>query len=196
MCGYLAFDGFTSTFQERLFKGYQMTIYNQILYVNLFSATFSLFGLVSSGQALPAMDFMLRHPDAGVSVLILSLAAVTGQLCIYYTIRQMGALVYATVMTTRQFVSIIGSAIVYRHSLNPKQWYAALLVLMAGSCLSHAFMRRLGVALVVGAGYFKAVTKKPKSKPAADADVRKQFLAGDEELATKKGDTRTGQDNV
>lgn len=122
MCGYLAFDGFTSTFQERLFKGYQMTIYNQILYVNLFSATFSLFGLVTGGQALPAFDFMLRHPDAAVSVFILSLAAVTGQLCIYYTIRQMGALVYATVMTTRQFVSIIGSAIVYRHSLNPKQW--------------------------------------------------------------------------
>ena len=124
MCGYLAFDGFTSTFQERLFKGYQMTIYNQILYVNLFSAIFSLFGLVAGGQALPAVDFILRHPEAGISVFILSLAAVTGQLCIYYTIRQMGALVYATVMTTRQFVSIIGSAMVYRHALNPKQWYA------------------------------------------------------------------------
>jgi hypothetical protein len=31
MLGYLGFDGFTSTFQDKLFKGYQMTIYNQIL---------------------------------------------------------------------------------------------------------------------------------------------------------------------
>lgn len=123
MCGYLAFDGFTSTFQERLFKGYQMSIYNQILYVNLFSALFSLVGLVAGGQALPAVSFVMRHPSAGISVFVLSFAAVTGQLCIYYTIRQMGALVYATVMTTRQFVSIIGSAIVYGHALNMKQWY-------------------------------------------------------------------------
>jgi hypothetical protein len=43
----------------------------------------------------------------------------------------------------------------------------------------------MGVALVVGAGYYKAVTKKPKSKPAADSDVRKQFLTGDEESALK-----------
>ena len=46
MGGYLAFDGFTSTFQDRLFKGYNMTIYNQILYTTLFSSAFSLFGLL------------------------------------------------------------------------------------------------------------------------------------------------------
>ena len=44
MAGYLACDGFTSTFQSKLFKGYQMTIYNQILYTTLFSAGLSLFG--------------------------------------------------------------------------------------------------------------------------------------------------------
>ena len=35
MLGYLGFDGFTSTFQDKLFRGYQMTIYNQILYVQV-----------------------------------------------------------------------------------------------------------------------------------------------------------------
>lgn len=38
---YLFFDGFTSTFQERLFKGYTMSMYNQMLYVNLCSAAIS-----------------------------------------------------------------------------------------------------------------------------------------------------------
>ena len=54
----------------------------------------------------------------------------------------------------------------------------------------------MGVVLVVGAGYFKAVTKKPKVKPAADSDVRKQFLTGDEESALKTGDKahRNGDD--
>lgn len=36
-------------------QGYQMTIYNQILYVTSFSATFSLLGLVSAGQLMPAI---------------------------------------------------------------------------------------------------------------------------------------------
>lgn len=44
MGGYLAFDGFTSTFQDKLFKGFQMTVYNQTLYTTAFSACFSLFG--------------------------------------------------------------------------------------------------------------------------------------------------------
>ena len=48
MLGYLAFDGFTSTFQDKLFKGYQMTIFNQIMYVQAFSAGFSTLGLISA----------------------------------------------------------------------------------------------------------------------------------------------------
>ena len=48
MTGYLACDGFTSTFQSRLFKGYKMTVYNQILYTTLFSAAYSFLGGSSS----------------------------------------------------------------------------------------------------------------------------------------------------
>ena len=44
MLGYLGFDGFTSTFQDKLFKGYQMSVFNQMLYTNTFSAIFSLIG--------------------------------------------------------------------------------------------------------------------------------------------------------
>lgn len=44
MLGYLGFDGFTSTFQDSLFKGYSMSTNNQMLYVNTFSALVSLFG--------------------------------------------------------------------------------------------------------------------------------------------------------
>lgn len=44
-CRYLAFDGFTSTFQDKLFKGYNMSTYNQMLYVNAFSSLVSLCGM-------------------------------------------------------------------------------------------------------------------------------------------------------
>ena len=44
MLGYLGFDGFTSTFQDSLFKGFSMSTFNQMLYVNAFSSLVSLFG--------------------------------------------------------------------------------------------------------------------------------------------------------
>ena len=40
-------------------QGYQMTIYNQILYVTSFSACFSLLGLLSAGQLMPAIRWVV-----------------------------------------------------------------------------------------------------------------------------------------
>ena len=47
-----------------------------------------------------------------------------GQLFIVHTIKSYGALLFATVMTTRQFLSILLSCILYRHPLTAGQWYA------------------------------------------------------------------------
>ncbi len=52
----------------------------------------------------------------------LSHAARAGQLFIVHTIKSYGALLFATVMTTRQFLSILLSCILYRHPLTAGQW--------------------------------------------------------------------------
>jgi len=103
--GYLGFDGFTSTFQDKLFKGYNMEIFNQILYVTLCSCGLSIAGLIIQGHWLPALSFITRHPDCLFDISLLSLAATTSQFFISYTIRTFGALVFATIMTTRQVVN-------------------------------------------------------------------------------------------
>jgi adenosine 3'-phospho 5'-phosphosulfate transporter B2 len=140
MLGYLGFDGFTSTFQDKLFKGYQMTIYNQIMYVQSFSAGFSILGMLTAGQLGEAFSFVLRHPDALSSILTLSAAATIGQLFISHTIKTYGALLFATVMTTRQFISILLSCVLFAHPLTGGQW--------------------LGTATVFGALYYKTLSKK------------------------------------
>lgn len=150
MLGYLGFDGFTSTFQDRMFKGYNMTIYNQILYVTMCSSLLSMFGedlefcvvhefrfidkgflltqlflaagLLTSGQLGPAISFVGRHPICLHYIIALSAAATTGQLFISYTIRTYGALIFATVMTTRQFLSILLSSVLFLHPLSSGQW--------------------------------------------------------------------------
>ncbi len=49
-------------------------------------------------------------------------ALYVGQLLIVHTIRSFGALVFATIMTTRQFVSVLASCIIFAHPLSPGQW--------------------------------------------------------------------------
>ena len=61
MMGYLGFDGFTSSFQEKLFRGYRMTTLNQMLYVSAFSAAGSLAGEpLDCGHAVTHMS----QPDS------------------------------------------------------------------------------------------------------------------------------------
>ena len=46
-----------------------------------------------------------------------------GQLFILHTIRCFGALLFATVMTTRQFLSILVSSFLFGNPLSAGQWY-------------------------------------------------------------------------
>ena len=104
MLSYLAFDGFTSNFQDSLFKGrmrsmtrqdvhkwtsagYKMTMFNQAFYVQLTATAQSLFGLVTSGKLWSALDFVVKHPAALWSILGLSLAATIGLLMLLFSLR-------------------------------------------------------------------------------------------------------------
>merc|ERR1719207_429913 len=61
LLGFLAFDGFTSTFQEKLFKEHSTTQYNQMLYINLFSSITSIISLVIFGGLTESIAFCTAH---------------------------------------------------------------------------------------------------------------------------------------
>jgi adenosine 3'-phospho 5'-phosphosulfate transporter B2 len=128
MVGFLFIDGFTSTFQEKLFKGYTMSTYNQMLYVNLCSTVLSLATLLVTGGLFRSFDFAIAHPAILRDALMLSFCAAFGQVCIYATIKEFGALTFAGIMVTRQVVSVIVSCIVYFHSLSVGQIISAATV--------------------------------------------------------------------
>ncbi|KQK07750.1 hypothetical protein BRADI_2g37440v3 [Brachypodium distachyon] len=139
MLGYLGFDGFTSTFQDKLFKGYDMEIHNQIFYTTMCSCVLSLSGLILQNHLIPAVDFMVRHPDCFYDVIILSTVATASQFFISYTIRTFGALTFATIMTTRQLVSILLSCVWFVHPLSWMQWVGAAIVF--GALYGKSFSR-------------------------------------------------------
>ncbi|KAG6631574.1 UDP-galactose/UDP-glucose transporter 5-like isoform X1 [Carya illinoinensis] len=139
MIGYLGFDGFTSTFQDKLFKGYDMEIHNQIFYTTLCSCIFSLTGLILQGHLLPAIDFVSRHNDCFLDILLLSTVATISQFFISYTIRNFGSLTFATIMTTRQLVSIMLSCVWFSHPLSWEQWIGAVTVF--GALYAKGFLK-------------------------------------------------------
>eukprot|EP01114_Cavostelium_apophysatum_P017906 TRINITY_DN5415_c0_g1_i1.p1 TRINITY_DN5415_c0_g1~~TRINITY_DN5415_c0_g1_i1.p1 ORF type:complete len:338 (+),score=27.33 TRINITY_DN5415_c0_g1_i1:234-1247(+) len=125
MITYLFFDGFTSTFQEKLFRGYSMSTNHQIFYVNCYSALLSAAGLFTSGQLSSSLEFSYRHPYFLVDALELSFCSTFGQQVIYVTIKEFGNVLLSTVMTTRQMLSIVVSSMIYLHSLSTVQWISA-----------------------------------------------------------------------
>merc|ERR1719478_948627 len=134
---FLALDGFTSTFQEKLFKEHVTSKYNQMVYVNLGSAIISSGTVILSGRLGYALAFAAGHPGFVRDAATLSAAAVGGQWFIYSQVKEFGALVFAATMNVRQVVSILISYAHYGHSITGSQI--------------------LGLTLVFGALFYKSV---------------------------------------
>merc|ERR1719277_919298 len=114
---FLAADSFASTFQEHLFRDHKTTKYNQMLYVNAFSAAISYLGLVVNGDLTNLRQFCIRHPQIIADATAISAASVTGQYFIVSMVKEFGALILAAVMNVRQLISILISYRLYNHHL-------------------------------------------------------------------------------
>merc|ERR1719450_736157 len=159
--GFLALDGFTSTFQEKLFKEHTTTKYNQMLYINLGSCVISSFTLVASGRLSNALAFTMAHPEFFHDGMMLSASAVGGQWFIYSQVKEFGALVFAATMNVRQVVSILISYVKYGHSITALQI--------------------IGLAVIFGALFYKSFSGLLKPK-----DEQKPLMEKKEGLEVSK----------
>merc|ERR1719401_1623251 len=73
--GFLLLDGFTSTFQEKLFKEHVTSKYNQMMYINIGSCLISCSTVWISGASARARLFTGAHPMFAVDVATLSASA-------------------------------------------------------------------------------------------------------------------------
>lgn len=142
LAAYLVFDAITSTYQEHLFQRYNMTVYNQMLYINLSTGLICALVLTVTGALYESLAFLAAYPRAVPDVAALSLAAVAGQFAISHTISSFGALVYAAIMTARQLFSIIISNTLFDHQLTLTQWFGTALVFAA--LFARAAMKNSG----------------------------------------------------
>ena len=117
LLGYLMFDAFTSNWQGELFKTYKMSSIQMMAGVNLFSVLFTSVSLAQQGGFVDSVAFMGRHSDFVMHSILLSICSATGQLFIFYTISQFGAVTFTIIMTVRQGLAILLSCLVYGHTV-------------------------------------------------------------------------------
>lgn len=126
LCGYLAFDGLTSTFQERMFGknenssdpfGPKSPVLNQMIWTNVWSSAIALAvsfaSQAATGSVLPNLELALSSPALGWDILLLSAASTFGVIILLNTIASFGALQASLIMSIRQFVSIVCNAAVF-----------------------------------------------------------------------------------
>lgn len=118
LCAYIAFDSFTSNWQQKLFKVYEVQPIQMMCFVNFFSCIFTFCSLLQHGGLLESFKFMFAYPSFIMDTVILSICSASGQMFIFRTIEEFGPLVFVIISTIRQCFSVLLSCIIYGHKVN------------------------------------------------------------------------------
>lgn len=128
---YISFDSFTSQWQDKIYNQYgrpNVDSFQMMLGVNSSAICITTAGLILSGDFPIVMEFLAANPIVLHYNIITAITSASGQLCIFYTIKQFGPIVFTIIMTTRQMFSICISAIVFGHEISFKAALGAVLV--------------------------------------------------------------------
>ncbi len=82
---------------------------------NFFSCLLTVSALLQQGTLVKSLEFMAAFPQFGWDCIVLSLCSAVGQLFIFYTITEFGAVVFAIITTVRQAMAILISCVYYGH---------------------------------------------------------------------------------
>jgi len=142
LLSYIFFDSFTSQWQDRLYGEYgraNVDPYQMMLGVNVSAIAITTTGLIVTGDFPIVWEFLLANPVAFRYNVITAITSASGQLSIFYTIKEFGPIVFTIIMTTRQMFSICISAFVFDHDISYK---AALGAIMVFSVLFYQIRRK------------------------------------------------------
>jgi len=115
---FLVFDSFTSQWQTRMFdRNKHLSPFQMMFAINAFSAIFSLITLLHTDELTVAWSFVFKHPEIHIHFILFAICSTIGQLFIFYTIKNFGAVVFAIIMSTRILLSITISCFIYNHPI-------------------------------------------------------------------------------
>lgn len=143
MVTFLISDSLTSTTEKRINVQFpDLSNTQMMLAMSCMTLLFGTFAMCLADGFHPALQFLQLHPKAVLHVFAFGLASTAGQYVVLHTIRTLGPVTYAIMMTLRQIISIVISAVLYNHCLT---WQAY-------ACAGIAFLATLSKPLAKWAG--------------------------------------------
>jgi len=131
MTMYICCDSFTAQWQDKIYQQYgraNVDQYQMMLSVNTWAITITTIGLVVTGDFPVVYEFLQANPAAFHYNILTAITSATGQLFIFYTIKEFGPIVFTVIMTTRQLFSIILSCIIFGHEITAISFFGAGMV--------------------------------------------------------------------
>jgi adenosine 3'-phospho 5'-phosphosulfate transporter B2 len=129
---FLFFDSFTSQFQSRMFQHHRdLSMVELMFATSAFSTVLSLVTLIHTKELYPAIAFVINHSEIHLHFFMFSICSTIGQLFIFYTIKNFGAVVFTLIMTTRILLSIALSVFMYGHKVSAQGFFGLMIVLGA-----------------------------------------------------------------
>ncbi|KAL7560850.1 hypothetical protein ACA910_013330 [Epithemia clementina (nom. ined.)] len=134
LMAYVTMDSFTTQWQHQIYSMYgreNIDPYQMMLGVDATAIIFTTASLLCSGELPMIWEFFQTNPHVLPHALLYPIMSTCGQLCIFYTIKEFGPLVFTVIMTTRKFFSIGLSSALFGHEIGPHAVFGGLLVLIA-----------------------------------------------------------------
>ncbi|XP_014212442.1 adenosine 3'-phospho 5'-phosphosulfate transporter 1 [Copidosoma floridanum] len=128
---YMTLDSFTSNWQNALFNDYGVTSLQMMCAVNLFSCLLTATSLFQQSSLWYSLAFITTYPHFILDCILISVFSTTGQLYIFYTISNFGAVTFIIMMTVRQGFAILLSCLLYHHYITPLGILGIFLVFLA-----------------------------------------------------------------
>jgi len=155
---FLFFDSFTSQWQSRMFQRHRDLSMIELLFAtSAFSTFLSFITLIHQHELRPAINFVIKHSEIQVHFFLFSVCSTIGQLFIFYTIKNFGAVVFTIIMTARVLLSIAISCVLFDHTVSPVGFLGLSMVM--GAILYRIKRKAEGTQLIKwqGMGNDKAV---------------------------------------
>jgi UDP-galactose transporter B1 len=136
----LVLDGFVSPNQQAVSKLYKTTPYQNMYYSNMWGVVAPLCLTVGAGELQPALVAVINNPSLLFDLACFGFLSAAGQVFIFLAMDSFGSLTLVTITTTRKFFTVLGSIIIYKHSVSAGQVAGMFMVFggLAWKEVSHA----------------------------------------------------------
>eukprot|EP00450_Noctiluca_scintillans_P039431 CAMPEP_0194478720 /NCGR_PEP_ID=MMETSP0253-20130528/2072_1 /TAXON_ID=2966 /ORGANISM="Noctiluca scintillans" /LENGTH=729 /DNA_ID=CAMNT_0039317849 /DNA_START=67 /DNA_END=2256 /DNA_ORIENTATION=- len=126
---FFTFDSLTSQYQTKIYKRYKNISHWQMMLGGNFFAVITTVTVAVANHVyavfvgLPVSEKSVGDVSQAILVKLglLALTNALGQVLIYYTIKQYGALIFQWIMTTRKVLSVVCSLIWFGHPVTPRK---------------------------------------------------------------------------